>query len=128
MIISGNIKSVSGEPLMGANVIIIDESIGGIADIDGNFQIDIPDQYSSKTVRISYIGFAPQDFKAQELVDKKITLSEDNFMLNEVVLTADKIDYTKPISIAKKQRNYVLASAGLGISIISIAYILKNLK
>ena len=55
--LSGTIKdALTGEPLVGANIIIVGTDLGGATDINGNYVIlnISPGSYS---VKISYIGY-----------------------------------------------------------------------
>ncbi len=67
--LEGNIKdATTGEPLIGANVILLGTSLGAAADSHGKYVIsNVPS--GTYTVRVTYIGY-----KQQEL---QITLRED---------------------------------------------------
>lgn len=58
--IKGVVKDRSGEPIIGANVLVKGTSIGTISDMDGNFILDVP---VDCTLQISYIGFNTQEIK-----------------------------------------------------------------
>lgn len=53
--IKGKILSESGEPLIGASVLVVGTSIGTISKLDGSFELDIPS--SINLLSISYTGF-----------------------------------------------------------------------
>ena len=53
--VSGTITDKSGEPIIGANVVIKGTTNGTITDIDGNYTLDVP---VSAILQISYIGYA----------------------------------------------------------------------
>lgn len=57
-------------------------SNGMITDIDGNYSLTVNE---GSNIQISYIGFATQTLKAQNL-PAVITLKEDSEMLQEVVV------------------------------------------
>jgi iron complex outermembrane receptor protein len=48
----------SGEPLIGANVLVVGTSIGTITDIDGSYSIDVPE--GSNELQFSYTGYSTQ--------------------------------------------------------------------
>lgn len=82
--ISGTVKDGDGEPIIGANVIVKgNSSIGTITDINGRFTLDVP---SDAVLRISYIGFVPQEVKVGNRKEVQIMMAEDTEMLDEVVV------------------------------------------
>ena len=53
-------SSESGEPVVGASVLVLDTNMGVITDIDGKFVIsNVPS--NAKTLRISFVGMQSQD-------------------------------------------------------------------
>lgn len=57
--VSGTITDAeTGDPLIGANVIITGTSTGTITDLDGNYSLSVPDD--AVTLSISYTGFTEQ--------------------------------------------------------------------
>lgn len=81
-IVKGTVTDESGEPLIGATVMVAGSSTGVATDFDGNFEIDVP---KGKAIRISYVGYISQDVKAGNS-PMKIVLKEDNALLEEVVV------------------------------------------
>jgi len=73
------------EPLIGASIKIQGTTIGTQADMDGNFEIAIPDSIDNGMIEVSYIGYAPQVFRAGK--NMKITLKGDRNVLYEVLIT-----------------------------------------
>jgi len=55
--ITGKVTDASGEPLIGASIIIEGTSIGSVTDINGNFSINAEE---GQTLIISYIGYSTQ--------------------------------------------------------------------
>ena len=53
----GQVKSESGEPLIGVTVYGADGKVSGVTDMDGMYHIDIPT--SLTVVRFSYVGMNP---------------------------------------------------------------------
>ena len=79
--INGIVKDTSGEPIIGANVIVKGTTNGTITDLDGNFQLSAdPDV----TIVVSYVGFQTQELPAQPIMN--IVLKEDSELLDEVVV------------------------------------------
>lgn len=82
--VSGQVKDVQGEPIIGANVVIKGTTIGVITDLDGMFSI--PDVETGATIDISYIGYLPQSFVVKDMKPLSVTLKEDTQALEEVVV------------------------------------------
>ena len=79
--INGIVKDTSGEPIIGANVIVKGTTNGTITDLDGNFQLSAdPDV----TIVVSYVGFQTQELPAQPIMN--IVMKEDSELLDEVVV------------------------------------------
>ncbi|MTB49900.1 DUF4139 domain-containing protein [Lewinella sp. W8] len=53
--VSGRIFDANGEPLIGATVLVQGTTIGTVADVDGNFRIDVPMEATALT--FSYTGY-----------------------------------------------------------------------
>lgn len=81
--VTGSIKDMAGEPIIGANVTIKGQSIGTITDIDGRFIINAP---ANAILRVTYIGYIPQEIKVENKRELKIILQEDTETLDEVVV------------------------------------------
>ena len=84
----GNVTSaVDGEPLIGATIAVKGTSIGTMADVDGNWVLDIPD--NAKTLVISFVGMEPLEIQVKNLSNKwnDLKLDETKTELNEVVVT-----------------------------------------
>ena len=81
--VSGTITDKSGEPIIGANVVIKGTTNGTITDIDGNFDLSVP---SNATLQVSYIGYNTQDVPVGNKSFLNITLKEDTETLDEVVV------------------------------------------
>lgn len=90
--VSGTITDKStGETMIGASVIIKGTTIGGITDIDGNFEFQVPNPPPFVLV-ISYIGYVSQEFEVSTLEDKlKFKLSTDAVLMSEVEIVGKRI-------------------------------------
>lgn len=80
---TGVVSDAEG-PIIGASVVEKGTSNGTITDLDGRFSLDVK---PGTILVISYVGYASQEVKATTGA-MKITLKEDNQMLDEVVVTA----------------------------------------
>lgn len=82
--ISGRITDYNGEPLIGANILIKENSsIGTITDIDGKFYLPVPS--GGKTVMVSYTGYNTYEGIISEAI-MHIKLEEGR-LLDEIVVT-----------------------------------------
>lgn len=100
IIVKGHVKDAAGEPIIGANAMLVGTSTGANTDIDGNFSLKATE---GATIRVSYIGYKPQEVKASSSV--VVTLEEDAMMLEEAVIigygTVKKTDATGSITAIK---------------------------
>lgn len=83
--ITGQVIDSRGEPLVGVNVKVKGKSVGAITDMDGNFSLQVKE---TDILDISYIGYAAQEVAIGNNINLSIVMSEDNQLLNEVVVTA----------------------------------------
>ncbi len=82
--ITGTVVDNTGEPVIGANVVVKGTTLGSITDMDGKFTIeDVP---SNGTLQISYIGYKSIEMPIGSQSDFKITLQEDSEKLDDVVV------------------------------------------
>lgn len=93
--ITGTILDSSGQPIIGASILVKGSKTGVISDLDGKFTIAVPQKGS--TLIISCVGYVTENVKANQS-DLKIVLKEDNELLDEVVVvgygTMKKSDLT----------------------------------
>lgn len=97
---TGVVYDASGEPAIGASVIVQGEKNGAVTDLDGNFTLT--NVKVGSTITVSYIGF-----KTQSVVwdGKPVTihLEADSEMLDDVVVVAygtqKKVNLTGAVSV-----------------------------
>ena len=99
--VNGIVKDTTGEPVIGANVLVKGTTNGTITDFDGNFQL-MANQ--GDIIVISFIGFTAQELPATaELMN--VVLKDDSEMLSEVVVigygVAKKNDLTGSVTAMK---------------------------
>jgi len=99
--ITGQVKDATGEPVIGASVLINGTSNGTVTDLDGNFSVSVQ---PGATLTISYIGFQKQQVAAAN--GMVITLQEDQAQqMNEVVVigygAVKKSDLTGSVTALK---------------------------
>lgn len=83
--VSGMVKDMNGEPIIGANIIEKGTTNGVITDISGAFNMNVPE---GAVLQISYIGYLSKEVKVGKDTSFEIVLLEDNQTLDEVVVVA----------------------------------------
>jgi len=100
--VSGKVTDANGEGLIGATVMVKGSNTGVVADLDGNFTIDVPE--GAKLV-VSYVGFQDQELVVDKKGNYNVTLSEDTNTLEELVVigygTVKKKDLTGAVAAVK---------------------------
>jgi TonB-dependent starch-binding outer membrane protein SusC len=79
--VSGTIKSSDGEPLIGVTVLEEGTKNATVTDLDGKFTLNVD---PGSTLSFSYVGFQTKKVSARSNLN--ITMSDDNKLLNEVVV------------------------------------------
>lgn len=85
--VKGTVTDAQGEPIIGANVVIVGGTKGVITDLDGKYSIQVPE--NGAVLKFSYIGFKTKSFnvvKGKNILN--VTLEEDAVMLEQTVVTA----------------------------------------
>lgn len=86
------------EPLIGASVVCEEPKAAAATDIDGNFEISVPE---GATLKISYVGFISTELPAKEHMT--VYLEENSEILDEVVVvgyqTVRKADLTGAVAV-----------------------------
>lgn len=101
--VTGHVKSTSGDPLIGVNVVEKGTTNGTVTDMDGNFSLRVE---KGKTLVFSYIGFLSQEnvVRGNRM---NITLKEDTETLDEVVVigygSMQRKDVTSSITTVKAE-------------------------
>lgn len=92
------LSKTDDEPLIGASVVCETNKAGAATDIDGNFEISVPE---GSTLKVSYVGYSPAVVKASPSMT--IYLEENSELLDEVVVvgyqTVRKADLTGAVSV-----------------------------
>ena len=81
--IRGVVKDANGEPVIGASIVAKGKTTGTITDMNGQFVLDVP---SNSIIKVTCIGYLPQDIKIQNKKELNIILREDTRALEEVVV------------------------------------------
>ncbi|WP_037316141.1 TonB-dependent receptor [Salegentibacter sp. Hel_I_6] len=82
--ITGVIVDQNEMPLPGAEVKVIDKEIFSVTDFDGNFTLENVEV--GDAIRVTFLGFLPQQFTVAQDNEYTIALEEDTDQLDEVVV------------------------------------------
>ncbi len=93
--VRGTVKDVTGEPIIGASILLQGTTSGVVTDYDGNFSIQAP---GNGTLVISYVGYITQTIAIQNRNSIEVILQEDMELLDEVVVIGYATGSTRTIS------------------------------
>ncbi len=82
--VKGIVKDTSGEPIIGANVLVKGTTNGVITDIEGNYTLD--NVNDTDILVFSFIGYITQEIKIGSQHIFNITMKENAQRLDEVVV------------------------------------------
>lgn len=83
--VSGTVIDETGEPIIGANVVVKGTTNGGTTDLDGRFFLEV--DHLPVTLIVSYIGYVRQEIKVTSGKMLKVEMSPDINLMEEVVVT-----------------------------------------
>lgn len=82
--VTGTVLDSTGEPVIGANVVVVGTTNGVITDFEGKFTLkDIP---ANSKIQVSFIGYVAQTVAVGNQSVMKIVLQDDSQMLDDVVV------------------------------------------
>ena len=82
--VSGTVVDQTGEPVIGASVVVKGTTGGTVTDIDGKFTVQNVPQ--NATLVFSYVGYRTQNVSVSGKSQINVTLEEDKQLLDEVVV------------------------------------------
>ena len=100
--VSGKVVDQNGQPVANANIVVVGQSEGAVADFDGNFMFSST-QTPPFSVRVSSIGYstATVSFNGSSLT---VTLNEASTALDEIVISASRTPeriFESPVSVER---------------------------
>ena len=105
IVVSGTVTDRQGEPIAGANVVLQGTQKGTMTDIDGRFSLEVPSLRTS--LRVSFIGYMPQEVTPDARGTVKVVLEEDSELLDDVVVvgygTMKTADITSAVASVKSE-------------------------
>lgn len=103
--VEGNVTDENGMPLLGVNVLVMDETRGTVTDFDGNFTLD--DVSIGDVIRFSYVGFLSRDLVIADDAFLDVVMQTDSESLAEVVVigygTQQRKNVTGAVSVVSEQ-------------------------
>ncbi|WP_234819874.1 SusC/RagA family TonB-linked outer membrane protein [Bacteroides zoogleoformans] len=82
--ITGVVKDVNGEPMIGVTVMVKGTATGAITDIDGNYNVSVSE--SKSVLTFSFVGYTSKEVTVDNQQVINVTLVEDSKMIDEVVV------------------------------------------
>lgn len=101
--VKGHVKDTTGEPVIGANVLVKGTTNGTITDFEGNFMLNVP---KDAILSVSFVGYKSAEVKAASTV--MVTLEDDSQVLDAVVVigygSVKKNDMTGSVTAIKPDK------------------------
>lgn len=111
--VKGVVNDATGEPVIGANVIIKGTSVGTITDFDGNFTLNAN---AKDVLVVSFIGYKNAEVKVKP--NMVITLRDDTQLLDDVVVigygAVKKKELTGTVAQVKSEELTKINTSDLG--------------
>lgn len=98
--VTGTVTDSSGEPIVGASVVVVGAKGGTVTDLDGKYSLLVSPQ---ATLRITYLGFKNEEVKVGNRKVIDVEMKSADTELNEVVVvgygTQKKVNVTGAVSM-----------------------------
>jgi len=86
--VTGTVSDNNGDPIPGANVLVVETSQGAVSDFNGKFSLNIKE--FPVTLKVSYIGYTTASLTVNQAKSIAVQLKENNVFLDDVVVTASR--------------------------------------
>lgn len=106
--VKGVVKDKTGEPVIGANVVVKGTTNGCITDFDGNFSLEAS---QGDILVVSFVGYQSQELPAS--TDMQIVLKEDAELLDDVIVIGYATGSQRTVSGAIKRVGREEMNAGV---------------
>ena len=101
-VVTGTVKTISGAPVIGASVIVLETNRGNVTGLEGDFSVEAT---PGQTLSVSFLGYNTQQIKVGSQTSFDITLTEDSKQISEVLVVGytpmRKSDFTGSIASVK---------------------------
>ena len=90
--------ATTGEPIPFANLGVLGTLAGVASDMDGKFELVLPDNYADRIIRVSVVGYASYEIKVAEAGQKgflRIVLKPVTYGIGEAEVYAESLVYKK---------------------------------
>ncbi len=88
MSVTGRVTDASGQPIVGASVIVRGTTVGVSTDTEGRFALEVPSPAASQTLEVSYLGYETAAVPVGSRTSFEVTLQESSSEIEQVVVTA----------------------------------------
>ena len=86
--VTGRVTDASGQPIVGASVIVRGTTVGVSTDAEGRFALEVPSPAASQTLEVSYLGYETATVPVGSRTSFEVTLQESSSEIEQVVVTA----------------------------------------
>ena len=86
--VSGRVTDASGQPIIGASVIVRGTTLGVSTDAEGRFSLEVPAPAASQALEVSYLGYETATIPVGSRTSFAVTLQESSSEIESVVVTA----------------------------------------
>ena len=86
--VTGRVTDASGQPVIGASVIVRGTTVGVSTDTEGRFVLEVPSPAASQTLEVSYLGYETAAVPVGSRTSFEVTLQESSSEIEQVVVTA----------------------------------------
>ena len=86
--VTGRVTDASGQPIVGASVIVRGTTVGVSTDAEGRFALEVPTPAASQTLEVSYLGYETAAVPVGSRTSFEVTLQESSSEIEQVVVTA----------------------------------------
>ena len=121
--ISGTVTDSNKEAVIGANVLLKGTSTGTITDVEGKYQLTVPE---NGTLVFSSVGYTSQEIAVNKRRIINVTLSDDIMLIDEVVVvgygTVRKSDLTGSVGKVTTSELNQLSTTDIGQAIACLLY------
>ncbi len=104
--INGVVLDVSGQPVIGASVLVKGTTLGTVTDFNGEFSFTVPD--GTQTLVVSFVGMESQEIMLNGQTTLNVVLTESMIGMDEVLIvaygTAKKESLTGAISTISEKK------------------------
>ena len=86
--VTGRVTDASGQPIVGASVIVRGTTVGVSTDTEGRCALEVPSPAAAQTLEVSYLGYETATVPVGSRTSFEVTLQESSSEIEQVVVTA----------------------------------------